>query len=209
VRIFVKICGLNSGEAVNAAVAAGADAVGFVLAESPRQVDPAQAARLAARVPPGIIRVAVFRHPREPEVRAALAGFSPDWLQTDAEDFDDDKWGLSPFVPFVTRLPVYRDVPGLDEARLRREPRVLFEAAASGAGQRANWQRAAALAQSTQLVLAGGLTPDNVGEAIAVVRPWGVDVSSGVEASRGVKDPAKIAAFVAAVRAAERALGMS
>jgi phosphoribosylanthranilate isomerase len=206
VRVFVKICGLNSGEAVGAAVAAGADAVGFVLAESPRRVDAAQAARLATHVPPGIIRVAVFRHPGAAEVRAAFGGFTPDWLQADAEDFDRDKWGLS---PFVTPLPVYRDVPGLDEAAVRREPRVLFEAAASGAGQRANWQRAADLARSTSLVLAGGLTPDNVGEAIAVVRPWGVDVSSGVEASRGVKDLAKIRAFVAAVRLAERALDIS
>jgi len=80
---------------------------------------------------------------------------------------------------------------------------VLFEAAASGQGERADWQRAAALAPGRQLVLAGGLTPENVGEAIVKVRPWGVDVSSGVESKRGVKDVGRIAAFIDAVRAAE------
>jgi phosphoribosylanthranilate isomerase len=201
-RVFVKICGLNSGEALAAAIEAGADAVGFVLAESPRRVRPAVAARLAALAPPGIIRVAVFRHPGVAEVREALAGFTPDWLQTDAEDF-----GALTLPPAVEPLPVFRDTAGLDRDSVRRAPRALFEAAASGAGQRVDWQRAAELARSTQLVLAGGLTPDNVGEAIAAVRPWGVDVSSGVERSRGVKDPGKIRAFVAAVRQAEKTLG--
>ena len=79
---------------------------------------------------------------------------------------------------------------------------VLFEAARSGQGERADWERAAALAARTHLILAGGLTPENVGEAIRRVRPFGVDVSSGVESAPGVKDPARIAAFVAAARAA-------
>lgn len=200
-RVFVKICGLNTAEALAAAVEAGADAVGFVLAESPRRVSPATAARLAALTPPGIIRVAVFRHPAAAEVRAALENFTPDWLQSDAEDFANDTWGVP---PSVTALPVYRDEPGLDEETVCRAPRALFEAAVSGAGQRVDWQRAAALARSTQLVLAGGLTPDNVAAAIAAVRPWGVDVSSGVERSRGVKDGARIGAFIKAVRWAEQ-----
>jgi phosphoribosylanthranilate isomerase len=205
-RIFVKICGLNSAEALGAAVEAGADAVGFVLAESPRRVTQALAAQLAALTPPGIIRVAVFRHPDAAEVRATFDSFTPDWLQADAESIDGEKWGQS---PLVTPLPVYRDVPGLDEGAVRRAPRVLFEAEASGAGQRVDWQRAAALARSTQLILAGGLTSENVGEAIAAVRPWGVDVSSGVERSRGVKDTGKIAGFIAAVRRAEQMLDRS
>jgi phosphoribosylanthranilate isomerase len=84
---------------------------------------------------------------------------------------------------------------------------VLFEAAESGQGVQADWRRAAELVAGMgadrQLVLAGGLTPENVGAAIATVRPWGVDVSSGVESRRGVKDPERIAAFMAAVREAE------
>jgi phosphoribosylanthranilate isomerase len=201
-RIFIKICGLTTPDAVNAAVDAGADAVGFVLAESPRRVDAIDAARLAALVPPGIIRVAVFRHPSESAYREALGRFSPDWVQTDAEDF-----AQLTMPAWTERLPVFRDVPQLDEERLAREQRVLFEAAASGAGQLANWQRAAALARSTLMMLAGGLHADNVAQAVARVRPWGVDVSSGVESGRGVKDLGKIRAFVAAVRQAEHSLG--
>ena len=80
---------------------------------------------------------------------------------------------------------------------------ILFEGARSGAGERADWQQAARVARQTCMMLAGGLTPDNVGDAIVQVHPWGVDVSSGVESAPGVKDPAKIAAFVAAARKAE------
>ena len=203
-RIFIKICGLTSPDAVTAAVDAGADAVGFVLAESPRRVDAKGAARLAALAPPGIIRVAVFSHPSNSALVEALDTFNADWVQTDAEDFAQLQ------VPAgAGRLPVFRDVAQLDEALMRREPRVLFEAAMSGAAQPVNWDRAATLARSTALMLAGGLNPDNVAEAIARVRPWGVDVSSGVERSRGIKDLGKIRAFVAAVRHAEHTLGIS
>lgn len=200
-RLFVKICGLTSAEAVRAAVACGADAVGFVFATSPRQIAPEMAADLSELVPPGIIRVAVMRHPPPAEWNEVAAILRPDWLQTDARDFA----GLS-LLPGVAALPVYRDLPGLDTVALAREDRVLFEAAASGAGQAPNWDRARQLAKTTKLVLAGGLSLDNVAQAIDRVRPWGVDVSSGVEAVRGVKDPARITAFVAAVRRAEREL---
>lgn len=80
--------------------------------------------------------------------------------------------------------------------------RVLYEGAVSGAGRTADWTRAHAVARRTDVLLAGGLSPDNVGEAIRTVRPWGVDVSSGVESSPGVKSPAKISSFIAAARAA-------
>jgi phosphoribosylanthranilate isomerase len=199
VRIFVKICGLSTPRAVSAAVNAGADAIGFVFAESPRQVTTQRAGELCAGVSPVIIRVAVLRHPPAAEWRAVADEFEPDWLQTDAEDFA----GLDVPGKFG-RLPVYRDTPLLDDAGVAADGPVLFEAAGSGEGSRANWQRAAALARGRQLILAGGLTPDNVGEAIATVRPWGVDVSSGVESKRGVKDVGRIAAFMQAVREAEQ-----
>lgn len=196
-RVFVKICGLSTPRAVAAAVEAGADAVGFVFAESPRRVTPNRARQLCEGLSPVMIRVAVMRHPAVAEWHAVAEGFEPDWLQTDAGDFA----GLDVAERFG-RLPVYRDgqalAPGTDEP-------VLFEAAVSGQGALADWQRAAELAREHRLVLAGGLTPDNVGEAIATVRPWGVDVSSGVESKRGVKDIGRIAAFLQAVREAEQA----
>ncbi|GMW06377.1 MAG: phosphoribosylanthranilate isomerase [Gammaproteobacteria bacterium] len=201
VRTFIKICGLTTAEAVRAAVAAGADAVGFVFAASPRRVTPEDAAVLGALVPAGILRVAVMRHPLPEEWQEVAAVARPDWLQTDARDFAALQMPAG-----VGSLPVYRDVPGLDSAALEREDRALFEAAASGSGQMPDWDRARALARRTRLVLAGGLDPGNVGEVMRRARPWGVDVSSGVESGRGVKDPAKIEAFIAAVRRVEREL---
>jgi phosphoribosylanthranilate isomerase len=198
-RIFVKICGLSTPRSVSAAVNAGADAVGFVFAESPRQVTPKRARQLCAAVSPVIIRVAVMRHPVAADWRGVADEFNPDWLQTDAADFA----GLD-VAGQIGRLPVYRDTRLLDDTDVPGGGPVLFEAAGSGEGARANWQRAASLASGRQLILAGGLTPDNVGEAIATVRPWGVDVSSGVESKRGVKDAGRIAAFMQAVREAEQ-----
>ncbi len=196
--MFVKICGLNTEEAVLMAVDAGADALGFVFAESPRQVTPARAVELAKNLPAGVAKVAVMLHPTADEWNAVRDAFGPDWLQTDADDFA----GLN--VPkHIGCFPVYRDrfTADFDNDELVWPAHTLFEGARSGVGLRPDWEHAAQIAHRTCLMLAGGLSPDNVGEAIIHVHPWGVDVSSGVESSPGVKDPVKIAAFVAAARA--------
>jgi phosphoribosylanthranilate isomerase len=197
--IWIKICGLTSVDAVEAAVRAGADAIGFVFAESPRKVSVRWARELAQDIPPSIMRVAVMRHPTQKAWAEVALGFEPDWLQTDAEDFAnlDIESG-------VQRLPVYRDKPDLEFDAVATQQRVLFEGPVSGHAQQVDWKRASSLAGVTQLVLAGGLDDRNVGDAIRQVRPWGVDVSSGVERSRGEKDPEKIAAFISAVRKVER-----
>lgn len=193
--MFVKICGLTTEDAVAAAVEAGADAVGFVFAPSPREVTPERARELCAGVPRSVARVAVMRHPAPALVRRVLDVLEPDWLQTDAEDFDAIE------LPARTAaLPVYRNRgsrPNQGVARL------LFEGSVSGSGQTADWDEARALAHGRELILAGGLDPGNVTAAIQAVRPWGVDVSSGVERRRGEKDPVKIKEFVARVRAWE------
>jgi len=191
--VFIKICGLTSFEMASAAVEAGADAVGFVFAESPRKVSVAAAREIASRLPANVIRVAVMRHPMQAEWDEVAAGFRPDWLQTDAEDFAHLDIGAD-----VIPMPVFRDSAALDAATVAAAPQALFEAPVSGAGQQADWKRAAELARTTRLMLAGGLDPDNVAVAIAQVAPWGVDVSSGVESSRGSKDRDKIAAFIQA-----------
>jgi len=192
--MFVKICGLNSGEAVEAAVAAGADALGFVFAESPRQVTPEQAKALCAGVPAHVARVAVMRHPHKADWERVIEVFEPTWLQTDAEDF---RWIKLP--ASCAPLPVYRDSNAPADSDL--PDRLLFEGTHSGSGRVADWDEASGLARVAEVILAGGLTADNVADAVTFVRPWGVDVSSGVERARGEKDPVKIREFVARVRA--------
>jgi phosphoribosylanthranilate isomerase len=194
--MFVKICGLNSPEAVEAAVEAGADALGFVYAESPRQVTPEQAKALCAAVPAHVTRVAVMRHPHKADWERVLEVFEPNWLQTDAEDL---RWIKLP--PSTVAVPVYRDSNAPADSDL--PDRIVFEGTQSGSGRVADWDEASGLARVAEVILAGGLTADNVEDAVRFVRPWGVDVSSGVERSRGEKDPAKIREFVARVRAIE------
>lgn len=190
--MFVKICGMTTRDAVDAAVAAGVDAVGFVFAPSKRQVTPRRASELAAGVPSNVLRIAVMHHPAQQSLDAVWAVFRPDVLQTDYEDLAqlDIPQGLK-------TLPVVR------AGKISPQPlpqRVLFEGPASGTGETTDWARASEIARQTQLILAGGLNAVNVVAAIGKVRPFGVDVSSGVESAIGVKDVKKIAEFVKTVR---------
>jgi len=197
--MFVKICGITTADALEAAVSAGADAVGFVFAPSPRQVSPRDARALAQGLPKHVLKVAVFRHPAPALVAEVLETLEPDWIQTDAADF------AALELPATCRaLPVYRNGAAPKE---RIPSRLLFEGPLSGSGQTADWHEARDLATRAEVVLAGGLGIGNVADAIRTVRPWGVDVSSGVERERGRKDPKKIAEFVARVRAAEEEFG--
>ena len=202
-RLWIKVCGLTTREGVEAAVAAGADAVGFVFhADSPRHLEPEAARALSAAVPAGIERVAVFLHPEQALLDAALDATGAGWAQADADDL-----ARLHLPRGVRALPVFRRLPGaaLDTGQHLVMPRrFLFEGARSGAGEVADWSAAAALAASGELVLAGGLDASNVADAVRAVRPFGVDVSSGVERRRGVKDAALIEAFVRAARTARR-----
>ena len=207
-RLWIKVCGLRTHEAIVAAATAGADAVGFVFHEaSPRNLRLEDARQLAAAVPAGVDKVAVFLHPSQELVDAALAALQPDWVQTDLQDLPALR------LPAAQRaLPVLRTGhAALDTQvdKLGLAPRFLLESGRSGAAERADWAVAARLAGRGQLVLAGGLDAGNVADAIAAVRPFGVDVSSGVEGSRGVKDPQLIQQFVRAARAAEARLASS
>ena len=195
--LVVKICGLRSAADVEAAVLAGADAVGFVFAESVRRVTPDEARVAAAAAPPDVLKVAVMNHPANEEWQAVLDGFVPDVLQTDAGDY------ASLDVPdSLRRWPVYREGESL--AELPSE--FLYEGPKSGSGRTVDWQRAGEVAKRGHMVLAGGLSADNVGEAVATVRPWGVDTSSAVESAPGRKDADKIREFIEAARAAEQHL---
>ncbi len=195
--VFTKICGLSERTHVDAAIAAGANALGFVFAESARRVSPQQASEIAGDVPADVRRVAVMLHPANEEWLRVLQVFEPDVLQTDAADFDELDVPMS-----VERWPVFRE--GGDEPRVAGT--FVYEGPKSGRGETVDWSAAAKIAESGNMILAGGLGVDNVKAAIATVKPWGVDVSSGVESAPGRKDATLITEFIKAVRAAEKDL---
>jgi phosphoribosylanthranilate isomerase len=198
--MFIKVCGITTAETLQAALQAGADAIGFVFAESPRRISPHDAAELAAEMPADIAKVAVMLHPSAEEWDEVRRVFSPDWLQCDADDY-----AVLDVPKTIGRFPAYRDRVAVDFGEVAADwpEHILFEGPKSGVGLKPDWDHAAQLARRSCLMLAGGLTPENVREAIIQVRPWGVDVSSGIESSPGVKDPARIAAFIQAAREAE------
>ena len=192
--LWIKICGMTDEAAVAAALEAGVDAIGFVFAPSPRQVEPAVAARLAAPARGRALCIAVTRHPKQALLDEIVRDFKPDGWQTDIGDL-----GILRVPRQLPILPVLRPGSLALEAPPRR---FLFEGPASGQGTPADWHEAAQLASRAELILAGGLRAQNVTAAIATVRPFGVDVSSGVEERPGRKSPGLVAAFVAAARAA-------
>jgi phosphoribosylanthranilate isomerase len=203
--VCIKICGLTRPEDVECALAAGADCVGFVLYErSPRCVPVEGLAELAACVPPGILRVGVVVN-AAPELvlRAVAIG------RLGVVQFHGDESGAR--VAAFTAARAWRAV-GLrsaadveDAVRLPADRLVVDAvggAGRGGTGQLCDWALAAALARRRPVLLAGGLRPDNVGAAVRRVRPWGIDVSSGVERAPGIKDAQRLSDFIAAARAA-------
>lgn len=204
-RTRVKICGMTRPEDVRSAVNGGADAVGFVFyPPSPRFLEVEQARTLARDVPPFVASVALFVNPPVEQVRGVVERLRPSMLQFHGEESPEfcAQFG----VPYLKACRVRE---GIDLLKYLRP----FSAAAGwlldshvaeygGVGESFDWSLVPA-ETARPLVLSGGLTPGNVGEAIRRVRPWAVDVSSGVEASKGIKDAAKIAAFIAEVRNAD------
>lgn len=198
--MFVKVCGLRTAGDVEAAVRAGADAVGFVLTASPRQVTPAQARELAEAVPAGVLTVGVFRGEPVEMVRAAVAASGVRAIQLHGDE---------PLTHYTALrdlgLPLVRGTSPGSAAGLRPgalgEDLLIVDSPQPGSGAAWDWDTLDRATLDGRWLLAGGLHPGNVGAAIDRLRPWGVDVSSGVEARRGVKDPALIQAFLDAVRA--------
>jgi phosphoribosylanthranilate isomerase len=193
----VKVCGITRAEDALSAAASGVDAVGFILVpESPRCVTPETAAAIARRLPPEVAKVGVLVNRPPREVRALVQAIGLTAVQAHGDETPEEcrEYGL-PVVKAVaagedftwTRLAPYRDLP------------VLLDAASSGArggtGETANWSEAArARREGYRILLAGGLGPGNLREAVRVVRPVAVDLNSGVEASPGVKDLDRIRA---------------
>ena len=201
--MFVKVCGITTEEDALLAVAMGADAVGFnFVPSSPRFLATARAADIAKRLPPEILTVGIFRDEAPARVVELTnhAGLRAAQLHGH-ESAEDTRW-VRERVPVVIKV-----FPGGDPALARAADYgadvVMLDSASPGSGKVFDWSLAEGAPSGLRILLAGGLTPDNVAEAIDRVRPWGVDVASGVESAPGVKDPRLVRRFVHAAKAAE------
>lgn len=202
----IKICGITNEEDARVAVEAGADALGFILyRRSPRFVEPAAVKRIIGGLPPFVAAVGVFVNEEAAVVRRLMdeCGFTLAQLHGDEPASYCE--GLGRPAMKALRLKDRGTFLLLAEFQGRANVRAFVldafsEQAYGGTGQTVDWTLAAEAARASRVLLAGGLTPDNVAEAIRQVRPYGVDVSSGVEMRPGQKDHAKVRAFVQAAR---------
>lgn len=206
-RTRIKICGIKDDDALFAAADAGADAVGFVfVSSSPRFVDPETAYALMSNLPPFMASVAVVADPDIDEFADMEQICPTTYTQLHGDENEKLVKALGPDVFKAVRFD-----PATIAAELTKWERsedvlaILVDGTAAGSGAALDWAALAAFTDpiSKPLILAGGLTPENVGEAIRLIRPYAVDVSSGVERARGIKDPALIEKFCRAVRAAD------
>jgi phosphoribosylanthranilate isomerase len=199
--MFVKICGITSEDDALFAVAMGADAVGFVFAPSPRQVAVQQVYDITRRLPPEILTVGVFRDELPERVidmtnRAGLKAAQLHGHESPAQVAE---------VAAQIRWVIKAVVAGSADARRADEyatDLIHVETATPGSGKVFDWSLLGEVPEGPRVILAGGLDPDNVGEAVRIAKPWGVDVSSGVEKSPGRKDALKVKAFIERARAA-------
>lgn len=212
--VRIKICGVTTPDDARLAAECGADAVGLnFYPKSPRYLDPQAAAPVVRALPPFTAPVGVFVGVPMRQVCAVAFQLGLRGVQT----YDERPPAEDPF-PFA-HVPAFRvmDPDGLEQVRLfvdatvrlaRRPAAVLIDAHVEGqiggTGQKAPWHLLCGFDPGVPLVLAGGLTPENVAEAITLVRPWGVDVASGVESAPGRKDPDRLARFIQNARAAVR-----
>lgn len=194
---FVKICGLRTGRDVEAAVEAGADAVGFVFAAgSPRTVDAATVRGLVGRVPAGVLTVGVFRGQSVEEVRRLTQESGVRSVQLHGDEGPEYYEELRA----QGRTLIRATATAVVAAGEYGEDLLLLDAPDPGSGKPWNWGSEEFTAPRGRWLLAGGLDPANVRAALEATGAWGVDVSSGVERERGVKSPELIRAFLAAAR---------
>jgi phosphoribosylanthranilate isomerase len=225
---WIKICGMTNLEDAKAAVAAGADALGFIFAESPRRIAPEQARDIIRVLPGQLAKFGVFVNETPAHMRDIISECGLTGAQLQGEESAEIAGELRRLLAGRTgrlrifkALGVSRGIEGAlrDFAAAKALDGVLLDSfaeraaghadgrsARGGTGKVFDWKRAQSfvpgLAKSTRVIIAGGLSPQNVAEAIAMLSPWGVDVCSGVEKSPGVKDPDKVRAFIEAARAA-------
>jgi len=212
-RIWIKICATTSVEDGLAASAAGADALGFVFAPSRRRVTAGQARAIIRELPAGIERIGVFQDETPERIRETIEHAGLTAVQLHGDETPEMAAALFDQGTRTPRIGVIKTIVVKDDfqdrfGRLCRNHQgidsLLLDSGA-GSGRTFDWKAVQPLLTSTgmRLIVAGGLTPENVGQAIRTFSPWGVDVVTGVEREPGRKDPEKLKAFVAAVRRAE------
>jgi len=201
--VKVKVCGTTNAADALAAVEYGADAIGFIFAPSPREIDASAAEEIAVRLPPFVCKVGVFVNSPLEEVRDTMARCGLDLAQLHGDEGPDYCAALFPHAIKVftaSTLPPPRDLASYRVAALMFD---LDKGRQSGLQEQEQlWQLARRIGDRGPVILAGGLTPDNVGRAIETARPYAVDVSSGVEAGPGRKDHARLRAFIEAAKQA-------
>jgi phosphoribosylanthranilate isomerase len=201
--VWVKICGITTLEQAWACVELGVDAIGVNLVDgSPRRVDETLARRIAQDVGDRVLVVAVVANRSLATMREIRAATGVGCLQLHGDEPAADVAALLPHAYKAVRIGSAADAAAADAMPgeyVMVDARV--EGALGGTGRTVDWALVAPIAKRRRLVLAGGLTPENVRDAVAAVRPWCVDVASGVESAPGIKDPGKVAAFVRAARA--------
>jgi len=200
--VFVKICGITNESDALLAVAMGADALGFVFAPSPRQIAPTIARDIARRLPPEIITVGLFRDETAKRVVEVTNSMGLRGAQLHGHESPAEATWVSQRVPFTIKAFGAGDHL-LEKADKYEVDALLIDSPNPGSGQVFDWNIAERLPVGRRIILAGGLNLDNVGAAIEAVRPWGVDVSTGVESSPGKKDALKLRYFINNAKAYE------
>jgi phosphoribosylanthranilate isomerase len=203
--VFVKICGITSEDDALLAVALGADALGFVFAPSRRQVNAETVRDIIKRVPREVTTVGVFRNDRPAHIVDVAARTGLHAVQLHGVEPRSEVQWVRERVRFVIQGFTAGD-PALRAAINSPADVILVDSPDPGSGRVFDWRLAEGAPSGVRMLLAGGLTAHNVGDAIRLVRPWGVDVSSGVEAAAGIKDPRKLRLFIEAAREAAKDL---
>ena len=200
--MFVKICGITSENDGLMAVAMGADALGFLFAPSPRRISPTKAAEIARRLPTDVLTVGVFRNESPRNVIDIMTKTRLRAAQLHGQESAHDTKSIRAEVPMVIKAfpATSRE---LERAGSYGADVVLIDAEQPGTGEVFDWALAERSAGGHRVIMAGGLTPENVAAAIQQTQPWGVDVSSGVESAPGHKDPRLVRRFVMAAKAKE------
>jgi phosphoribosylanthranilate isomerase len=202
--MFVKICGITSEDDALLSIAMGADAVGFVFAPSPRQIAPQAVYDITRRLPPEILTVGVFRDEHPSRIIDIVNRSGVKAAQLHGNETPSQVAEVSTRVRWVIKA-LAAGSHDLRTADRFGTDLILVDAPSPGSGKVFDWKMAADIPGSMRVILAGGLTPENVAEGVQVVEPWGVDVSSGVERSPGRKDALKVKRFIENARAASPA----